>query len=97
MSDYLETRRQAIADIDMEILALLRKRLDLAVEIGHYKAEHGMEVLNPGVQDRVIARYRKAAEELGLDPDRCETICRTVMEESIAYESAIISEAKKNE
>ncbi len=90
MSDeYLEEKRNAIAETDKEIIALLRKRLDLAQEIGHYKAEHGMEVRDPNVEKRVVDRYRYLAAEYGMDPDRLELICRTIMKESIEKETAI--------
>lgn len=84
---YLEDRRKAIAETDKEILSLLKKRLDLATEIGRYKAEYGLDVVNPDVERRVIDRYRYLADENGLDPDRAEKICRLIMQESIEKES----------
>ena len=90
--NILESKRDEIASLDAEIMALLRKRLDCAIEIGRYKADHGMDVFNPAVEAKVITRYRRLAEELGMDPDIAERICRTVMEESIASESAVIKE-----
>lgn len=84
---YLEDRRKAIAETDREILSLLKKRLDLATEIGRYKAEYGLDVVNPDVERRVIDRYRYLADENGLDPDRAEKICRLIMQESIEKES----------
>ncbi len=84
---YLEDRRKAIAETDREILSLLKKRLDLATEIGRYKAEYGLDVVNPDVERRVIDRYRFLADENGLNPDRAEKICRLIMQESIEKES----------
>ena len=43
---YLEEKRKAIAETDKEIIILLKKRLDLATEIGQYKAQNGLEVRN---------------------------------------------------
>ncbi|MBO5518523.1 MAG: chorismate mutase [Candidatus Methanomethylophilus sp.] len=90
MSDMLEVLRTDIAECDREIMVILRKRLDLAISIGKYKAEHGMEAHNPSVEKRVIERYREIAVELGMNPDIAERICRCIMEESVANEEAVI-------
>lgn len=89
MTDFLDGKRDEIAQKDREIMMLLRKRLDLATEIGHYKAEHGMEVRNLAVEEKVVQRYRSLAEELGMDPDTAEAICRNIMRESVASENAV--------
>ncbi|AMH95165.1 MAG: chorismate mutase [Methanomethylophilus sp.] len=90
MSDMLEVLRTDIAECDREIMVILRKRLDLAISIGKYKAEHGMGAHNPSVEKRVIERYREIAVELGMNPDIAERICRCIMEESVANEEAVI-------
>lgn len=83
---FLEDKRKEIADTDREIMALLKKRLDLAKEIGEYKAENGMEVVDPRVEERVVARYRLLADDSGFDPDRAEAIARTLIAESVENE-----------
>lgn len=89
MTDFLDEKRAEIAQADREIMTLLRKRLDIATEIGRYKAEHGMEVRNLAVEEKVVQRYRSLAEELDMDPDTAETICRSIMRESVANENAV--------
>lgn len=91
MSDgYLDGKRAEITDFDREIMDLLRKRLDIAIEIGRYKAEHGLPAQNPDVEQKVIDRYRALAEERGMDPDTAEAICKAIMAESVANEEAVI-------
>ena len=85
---YLEEKRKAIAETDKEIIILLKKRLDLATEIGQYKAQNGLEVRNLDVEQRVVDRYRYLAAEYGMNPDRMEHICRTIMQESVESEAA---------
>lgn len=89
MTDFLDEKRAEIAQADREIMKILRKRLDIATEIGHYKAEHGMEVRNLAVEEKVVQRYRSLAEELDMDPDTAEAICRSIMRESVANENAV--------
>ena len=88
---YLDGKRAEIEECDRILMETLRKRLNLAIEIGEYKAEHGLPALNPDVEGKVIARYRKLAEEYGMDPDIAERICRTIMEESVANEENVIN------
>lgn len=89
MSTYLDDRRREIAETDRAIMELLRRRLDLAEGIGRYKAENGMEVVDPDAEERVVARYRLLADEQGFDPDRAEGIARILIAESVERESAL--------
>ena len=47
------------------------------------------EVRNLDVEQRVVDRYRYLAAEYGMNPDRMEHICRTIMQESVESEAAI--------
>ena len=87
--EYLDAKRGEIAATDREIMTLLRRRLDIATDIGRYKAEHGLDVRNLTVEQKVIDRYRSLAEELDMDPDRAEEICKVIMGESVANEAAV--------
>ncbi|MCH3977529.1 MAG: chorismate mutase [Candidatus Methanomethylophilus sp.] len=68
----------------------------MATDIGRYKAENGMEVYDPSTARKVIDRYRYLGAENGMDPDRCEAICRAIMEESCANEERV-SGARQDE
>ena len=46
MTNQLETLRQEIDSIDAQILALFEQRLAVAKQIGAYKQEHGLSVLD---------------------------------------------------
>ena len=91
----LEQLRERIAAYDRQIMELLSNRLNCAIEVGRYKAEHGLQAHNPEVERKVISRYRTLAEELGMDPDRAEEICKIIMQESISNEEAIIGREQK--
>lgn len=84
--DFLDIKRNEIAEYDRKIMELMRKRLDAATAIGTYKKEHGLEVRNHAVEVKVVERYRKLGEEFGLNPDRCELICRIIIQESLNAE-----------
>ncbi|HEX6576267.1 MAG TPA: chorismate mutase [Gemmatimonadaceae bacterium] len=66
--DELARCREEIAAIDNEIVALLKKRLDLALRTGPLKRELGTPILDPGREASVIRSAVESARLLGL-PD----------------------------
>ncbi|MDR0887785.1 MAG: chorismate mutase [Candidatus Methanoplasma sp.] len=86
----LEELRNKIRETDIEILELMKKRIDLAIEVGKYKKDHKEGVRNLSVEEKVIKRYREFAEENGIDPDFAEEICKLLMKESVNVQEALI-------
>ncbi|MBR2254380.1 MAG: prephenate dehydrogenase/arogenate dehydrogenase family protein [Candidatus Methanomethylophilaceae archaeon] len=84
-----DDRRKEIADIDMQILDLCRRRLELARGVGEDKAAVGADIRNIEVEEKVIDRYRGYALDHGMDPVCAESICRTLMQESIALQATV--------
>ncbi len=56
----LERLRGEVADGDREILALVNRRLELVREIRAHKQAHGLDFLDPGQEERLLARLREA-------------------------------------
>ena len=71
--------REKIAFIDERIIALIFERLQTAVEIGKNKKIVGTPVHNPEVEKMVIARYRRFAEDEGIDPDAAEELAKLII------------------
>lgn len=55
----LEGLRGRIAATDAEILELVNRRLALVAEIRAYKDAHGISFLDPGQEERLLARLRQ--------------------------------------
>lgn len=51
MTNQLETLRQEIDSIDAQIFALFKQRLAVVKQIGAYKKEHGLSVLDSSRED----------------------------------------------
>ena len=51
MTNQLETLRQEIDSIDAQIFDLFEQRLTVAKQIGTYKKEHGLSVLDSSRED----------------------------------------------
>ncbi len=77
----LEELRIETDAIDTEIMALLNKRVLLAVEIGSTKANAGMPVVDVGNAIRILNRVSRLNEGL-MRADTVEAIFRPILEES---------------
>lgn len=85
----LEQIRKDISDVDLQILTLMKKRLELAKMVGENKVTTGDAVRNIPSENRVIDRYRGFALENGMNPVYAEAVCKTLMQESIEIQAAL--------
>lgn len=83
----LEELRNGIALIDRKVMELVSERTSLAEKIGEIKHSRGMPVKDPGVEAKVVARYRNYAEEAGLEPDEGERLARLLIDIAIRKET----------
>lgn len=75
----IEELRSRIETADYQILELIRKRSEIAEEIGKIKKESGLPTVVPEVEKKVISRYREFASSNDMDPDDLEELCRIIM------------------
>ncbi|MCQ2512189.1 MAG: chorismate mutase [Lachnospiraceae bacterium] len=61
--NLLEEYRKEISEIDKEIIALLDERFDLCWEVGGYKKENGMTILDENVEEKKLASIDFLASE----------------------------------
>ena len=66
--------REEIAAIDREIVALLRKRVDLGLQTGTIKREMGLPILDPGREAAVIRAAVEAARDAKLPEEAVREI-----------------------
>src|SRR3954464_14977989 len=98
-SGPLAVLRDSLADIDRALLELLRRRMDLAAEVGRIKAEAGLEVVVRDVEDRVLGRARQQAEACGVSPEVMEGVYRAILQGSVErqYRGGIAMRQKRGE
>jgi chorismate mutase/prephenate dehydrogenase len=75
--------REAIADVDRALLELLRRRMELAAEVGRIKAASGAPVVVRDVEDRVLLRAREHAEACGVSEEVMASIFQAIMRGSV--------------
>lgn len=85
-----ELRRQ-IDRIDNDLLALLAKRMRISREIGQYKKEHSMPVLQTQRYDEILKRRGAQADELGIGAGFVKTILQVIHEESVREQMRILN------
>ena len=82
-TESLTLLRQQIDQIDNDLLEALSKRMRISREIGQYKKEHSMPVVQTGRYDDILNSRAAAAEELGMNGDFMKTVYQAIHEESV--------------
>ena len=77
--EALSILREAIAGVDRALLELLRRRLDLAAEVGRVKAESGAPVVVRDIEDRVLERARRHAAACGVSESVMEGVFQAII------------------
>ena len=95
MTDPVDRIRTRIADVDQRLVQLLGDRLALVREIGVAKRTAGLPVRSYSAEAEVLARYRGAAAELGMEPGLAERVAHEVItaavrEQEEAYTSTAL-------
>ena len=64
MRDLSEIRRD-IDEIDSQLIDLFKRRMDCAKEVGYYKKERGIPILNQQREDEILAKVQEKGGEHG--------------------------------
>jgi chorismate mutase/prephenate dehydrogenase len=75
----LSELRDAIADVDRALLELLRRRMELADDIGRRKAASGAPIVVRDVEDQVLTRARRHAAACGISEEILEEVFQAVI------------------
>ncbi|MCM1310701.1 MAG: bifunctional 3-deoxy-7-phosphoheptulonate synthase/chorismate mutase type II [Bacteroides sp.] len=90
-TEGLATLRKQIDEIDTDLVELLAKRMQISREIGKYKKEHRMPVLQMGRHDEIMQTRCNAAKEMEMDPDFMKTVLQAIHEESVRQQLEILN------
>ncbi len=94
-TESLGLLRQQIDVIDNELLEVLNKRMRISREIGQYKKEHRMPVLQAGRYDDIMQSRVKLAEEMGMSGDFMRKVLSAIHEESVRQQIVILNDRTK--
>lgn len=90
-TESLTLLRQQIDQIDNDLLEALSKRMRISREIGQYKKEHSMPVVQTGRYDDILNSRAAAAEELGMNGDFMKSVYQAIHEESVRQQIEVLN------
>lgn len=90
-TESLQLLRKQVDNIDNELLEVLNKRMRVTDEIGQFKKEHRMPVIQSGRYDDLMSRRVKLAQEMGMSSDFMRKILSAIHEESVRRQVEIVN------
>lgn len=90
-TENLNELRRQIDELDNQLLDLLAKRMRVSREIGQYKKEHDMPVLQTARYDEILSKRVGQAQDMDMDGEFMKTILAAIHEESIRQQMVIIN------
>ena len=95
-TENLTILRQQIDNIDNELIEILNKRMRVCREIGQYKKEHHMQVVQTGRYDDILRSRIKLAEEMGMSGDFMKVVLQAIHEESVRQQIEVLNGKRTN-
>lgn len=93
-TDNIDNLRQEIDRCDDELVEVLNKRMAISREIGIYKKEHDIKVVQTNRFDEILRKRVNQASQLGMSAKFMEAIMSVIHEESVRQQVDILSRSK---
>lgn len=84
--------RKQIDELDNNLMDLLSKRMRVSREIGQYKKEHNMTVLQTSRYNEILDKRGAQGSLCGMDPEFIKEVFERVHEESVRQQMEIINQ-----
>ena len=91
-TEGITTLRRQIDEIDNQVMELLSKRMSVCREIGHYKKEHNMTVLQTSRYNEILDKRGAQGSLCGMDPMFVKTVFEAIHEESVRQQMEIVNQ-----
>ncbi|HHT23842.1 MAG TPA: bifunctional 3-deoxy-7-phosphoheptulonate synthase/chorismate mutase type II [Bacteroidales bacterium] len=89
-TESLTALRRQIDGLDNDLLELLAKRMRVSQEIGTYKKEHNMPILQAQRYDEILKDRIAMAEKMGMSGEFMKTVLMAIHEESVRQQMLIM-------
>lgn len=90
-TEDLSDLRKQIDDLDNDLLELLAKRMRISREIGQFKKEHSLTVLQSGRYDEIMSKRVAQAASLGMSSEFMQVVLEAIHEESVRQQIEILN------
>lgn len=91
-TESLTALRRQIDELDNSLLELLARRMRVSDEIGLYKKEHNMPILQEQRYDEILKNRISQAEEMNMDGEFMKTVLVAIHEESVRHQQEIMKQ-----
>lgn len=95
-TEDLSVLRDQIDDLDNELLQLLAKRMRVSREIGQYKLEHGMSILQTQRYDQILTDRAYQGERMEMAGNFVKKVLEAIHSESVRQQMVVMEKAKLN-
>jgi chorismate mutase len=89
-TESLTTLRHQIDELDNSLLELLSRRMHVSKEIGQYKKEHSMPILQTMRYDEILKDRIAQAIKMNMDSDFMKTVLVAIHEESVRHQQEVM-------
>ena len=90
-TEGITTLRKQIDELDNQLMDLLSKRMRVCREIGQYKKEHNMTVLQTSRYNEILDKRGAQGSLLGMGPEFVAHVFESIHEESVRQQIEIIN------
>jgi chorismate mutase len=91
-TEGITTLRKQIDELDNQLMELLSKRMRVSREIGQYKKEHNMTVLQAARYNEILDKRGAQGALCGMSPDFVAKVFENIHEESVRQQIEIINQ-----
>ena len=84
-TENLPALRRQIDDLDNDLLELLAKRMRVSREIGMYKKEHNMPILQEHRYDEILQKRIAQAKDMGMKEEFMKSVLVAIHDESVRH------------
>ena len=89
-TESLTALRRQIDELDNSLLELLARRMRVSDEIGLYKKEHNMPILQAQRYDEILKNRISQAVEMNMDGEFMKTVLVAIHEESVRHQQEVM-------
>lgn len=90
-TEDLSGLRQQIDQLDGQLLELLAKRMRVSTEIGIFKKEHDMTIVQTDRYDEILTKRIAEATEMKMNPEFMRVVLEAIHEESVRVQLDILN------
>ncbi len=91
-TESIQQLRKQIDDVDNQLMELLARRMEVCREIGHYKKEHNMTVLQTSRYNEILEKRGVQGSLTGMSPEFVAKVFENIHEESVRQQIEIVNQ-----